>query len=415
MQYSNRKQPPPQHTQSKCQIKDMKMVEGVGGVKCFPVGWNVPAKLCDSCKTAVALLFCRKDTVFLCLACDVKMHGHTRHERVWMCEVCEQAPASVTCKADAAALCVTCDRDIHSANPLSRRHDRIPVVPFYDCAEILVKSSACTFLEPSFGTGNDDLHSSITNDEINWGIPADTINIDVKYPCDTSPEDMKSIDVLFPESDHLLDFDFPVPTDARLHSHFHISVNDSVVPFQTAPPAKHFPPAQIVEQRSSENRYEIDFTRSNISSYNKNSYISQSINHSVSSSSIDAGVVPEGKSVSEISHPFVLQVNDRGELNGITTGTQQPTQLSGVDREARVMRYREKRKNRKFEKTIRYASRKAYAETRPRIKGRFAKRTESAESEADRWLFTAASGISSKSSYGVEVEYGVVPSYCLEL
>ncbi|CAA6672212.1 unnamed protein product [Spirodela intermedia] len=40
------------------------------------------------------------------------------------------------------------------------------------------------------------------------------------------------------------------------------------------------------------------------------------------------------------------------------------------------MRYREKRKNRKFEKTIRYASRKAYAETRPRIKGRFAKRTE---------------------------------------
>jgi hypothetical protein len=39
-------------------------------------------------------------------------------------------------------------------------------------------------------------------------------------------------------------------------------------------------------------------------------------------------------------------------------------------------RYREKRKRRKFEKTIRYASRKAYAEVRPRIKGRFAKREE---------------------------------------
>ncbi|KAK4426289.1 Zinc finger protein CONSTANS-LIKE 2 [Sesamum alatum] len=51
-----------------------------------------------------------------------------------------------------------------------------------------------------------------------------------------------------------------------------------------------------------------------------------------------------------------------------------PTQLSPTDREARVLRYREKKKNRKFEKTIRYASRKAYAETRPRIKGRFAKR-----------------------------------------
>ena len=43
-------------------------------------------------------------------------------------------------------------------------------------------------------------------------------------------------------------------------------------------------------------------------------------------------------------------------------------QLSPAEREARVLRYREKRKNRKFEKTIRYASRKAYADVRPRIK-----------------------------------------------
>ncbi|MEW5301428.1 MAG: hypothetical protein WDW36_004288 [Sanguina aurantia] len=41
-----------------------------------------------------------------------------------------------------------------------------------------------------------------------------------------------------------------------------------------------------------------------------------------------------------------------------------------------VLRYREKRRTRRFEKTIRYASRKAYAEVRPRVKGRFAKREE---------------------------------------
>ncbi|KAJ9557748.1 hypothetical protein OSB04_012362 [Centaurea solstitialis] len=392
----------------------MRMAEsgggGGGGVKCFPAGWNVAAKLCDSCTTAVALLFCRKDSAFLCIACDARMHGHTRscHGRVWMCDVCEQAPASVTCKADAAALCVTCDRDIHSANPLSRRHDRIPVVPFFDCAEILVKSAACNFLEPSSGNcnDNDDLNSSVTNqDGINWGIPAETINIDVKFPCNTttSPADIKSIEMMFPESDHhLLNFDFPVTTD------FHDSVNDSVVP------AKHFPPAQIVDLPSSERRYEIDFTRSSINSYHKNNYLSQSLSHSVSSSSIEAGIVPEGNSISDISHPSILQSNGGVEA---VNGTQQATQLSGVDREARVMRYREKRKNRKFEKTIRYASRKAYAETRPRIKGRFAKRTESTESEVDRWLLTAASGGgSAKSCYGgVEVEYGVVPSYCRDL
>ncbi len=80
-------------------------------------------------------------------------------------------------------------------------------------------------------------------------------------------------------------------------------------------------------------------------------------------------------------------------MSAATESTNRPVQISAADREARVLRYREKRKNRKFEKTIRYASRKAYAETRPRIKGRFAKRTD-VEVEVDR-------------IYG----YGVVPSF----
>ena len=47
------------------------------------------------------------------------------------------------------------------------------------------------------------------------------------------------------------------------------------------------------------------------------------------------------------------------------------------------LRYREKRKRRTFEKTIRYQSRKAYAEVRPRIKGRFATKEEVAAMKAD--------------------------------
>jgi hypothetical protein len=55
--------------------------------------------------------------------------------------------------------------------------------------------------------------------------------------------------------------------------------------------------------------------------------------------------------------------------NGSASGAADPA----VDREAKVMRYKEKRKRRRYEKQIRYASRKAYAEMRPRVKGRFAK------------------------------------------
>lgn len=44
-------------------------------------------------------------------------------------------------------------------------------------------------------------------------------------------------------------------------------------------------------------------------------------------------------------------------------------------REARVLRYREKRRTRLFSKKIRYEVRKLNAEKRPRMKGRFVKRT----------------------------------------
>ncbi|KAJ3689883.1 hypothetical protein LUZ61_019047 [Rhynchospora tenuis] len=50
-----------------------------------------------------------------------------------------------------------------------------------------------------------------------------------------------------------------------------------------------------------------------------------------------------------------------------------------MEREAKVMRYKEKRQKRRYEKKIRYACRKAYAEMRPRIKGRFAKLPETSQ------------------------------------
>lgn len=122
------------------------------------------------------------------------------------------------------------------------------------------------------------------------------------------------------------------------------------------------------------------------------------------------GVVPEGNAVSEISYPFGM---NSSESSGMVSGggsQSGATQLCGMDREARVLRYREKRKNRKFEKTIRYASRKAYAETRPRIKGRFAKRTE-IDSEVDRLYSPAPPPLTVPGSLVMDSPYGVVPTF----
>ena len=115
---------------------------------------------------------------------------------------------------------------------------------------------------------------------------------------------------------------------------------------------------------------------------------------------MDVSVVPDSSAMSDISisHPRP----PKGTID-LFSGPpiQMPAQLSPMDREARVLRYREKKKMRKFEKTIRYASRKAYAETRPRIKGRFAKRTD-IEVEVDQMFSTALMA---------DTAYGVVPSF----
>lgn len=51
-------------------------------------------------------------------------------------------------------------------------------------------------------------------------------------------------------------------------------------------------------------------------------------------------------------------------------------------RAERVARFREKRARRSFTKTIRYESRRAYADVRPRFKGRFASKEEVLEMKA---------------------------------
>ncbi|KAK4600530.1 hypothetical protein RGQ29_010253 [Quercus rubra] len=327
------------------------------------------SKLCDSCKSATATLFCRADSAFLCVGCDSKIHAAnklaSRHARVWVCEVCEQAPAHVTCKADAAALCVTCDRDIHSANPLARRHERVPVTPFYESAT--VKAGAVNFLEDRYFSDVEG-EADVSREEAeaaSWLLPNPNNKV-------MESTDLNTGQFLLPEVDPYLDLEYG-PVDPKLEAQEqNSSGTDGVVPVQSK---------NVQPQLLNDHCFDMEFSASKPYSYG---YNTQCLSQSVSSSSLDVGVVPDGSTVTEISDSYNKPITDSAN---------RAVQISAADREARVLRYREKRKNRKFEKTIRYASRKAYAETRPRIKGRFAKRTD-VEVDVER-------------IYG----YGVVPSF----
>ncbi|XP_009356271.2 zinc finger protein CONSTANS-LIKE 6-like [Pyrus x bretschneideri] len=85
----------------------------------------------------------------------------------------------------------------------------------------------------------------------------------------------------------------------------------------------------------------------------------------------DSECLPDymGACGAELHYPY-------GEMNGLGV---HPAMVDG-GREARVSRYREKRRTRLFSKKIRYEVRKLNAEKRPRMKGRFVKRASFAGS-----------------------------------
>ncbi|KAJ8641158.1 hypothetical protein MRB53_017852 [Persea americana] len=339
--------------------------------KMLTASWRLSSRPCDSCSSSASVVFCRIDSAFLCLRCDSKIHGaSTAHARVWVCEVCEQAPAAVTCRADAAALCGTCDADIHSANPLARRHDRVSIVPFHETPST-VRSFNPLFDDPVSGGG----HPCGEEEEAE---AASWLLLDPN-PKVSEAADVESKEFCF--SDPYADLEYPC-------------LNDSVVPVQT----KGFQVHQAFVPSSAENcMVELDFRRSKATATTYSAYATaQSLTQSLSSSSLDVGVVPDGNSsaTTDVSKPF-------DSISSYKAGS---VTVSGLDRKARVLRYREKRKNRKFQKTIRYASRKAYAETRPRIKGRFAKRAEN-NGDFDQIYSSSAAALVSDGGYGL------VPSF----
>ncbi|XP_020110666.1 zinc finger protein CONSTANS-LIKE 5-like [Ananas comosus] len=380
--------------------------------------WGLSARPCDSCRGAApAVLYCHVDAAFLCGACDSRIHGggggggggnpninynntnkeitplqqHQQrerqrqrqqrpHERVWLCEVCEQAPASVTCKADAAALCDGCDADIHSANPLARRHHRLPVAPFLGPLSAAPKpfpssssSSAAAAggiipfeeeEEHEHGHGHGHGHAKEEEEEEEEVEETEAEAASWLLPEPTAKEALLPADMVGAVAGEDLFFaDYP-----------YLDLNYAVPP----PPQ---PPILAADSGFQDAVTDLGAaTAAAGSKHSYGAYPDHSLNHSMSSS--EAAVVPDA----------TAQGKDR---------------TVQMDREARVMRYREKRKNRRFEKTIRYASRKAYAETRPRIKGRFAKRAE-VEAEVGKIYSSAAAAVAALMA---DSDYGVVPSF----
>eukprot|EP00243_Klebsormidium_subtile_P002828 TRINITY_DN15751_c0_g1_i1.p1 TRINITY_DN15751_c0_g1~~TRINITY_DN15751_c0_g1_i1.p1 ORF type:complete len:409 (+),score=55.48 TRINITY_DN15751_c0_g1_i1:360-1586(+) len=360
-------------------------------------------KQCDACQSQKATVYCRADVAFLCNGCDRVIHEANplarRHERVFVCEVCETLPAVVNCKADSAFICSNCDTSIHGANGLARRHERVPVTPFYECQDAVkvahihyppsLVTEGLALEVPQFCREDEDsaleAASWLLNKPDEGGSRAEE-GVDKPEFCPPSQDGQVPTNLCRqPSVKQTKPFELPklmqVNGGARVKQEtgmfnpmaekhrgakggLRFGVNQGLMPRAEAIVPSLRGSGEVLEQRVP------------VVQKGKSSFAVPQLAHSVSSSSFDVALVPDS-SLSEVSMPSPDADVQKGD---IAKGFEMPQRLLHVggappmDREARVNRYKEKRKNRTYEKTIRYASRKAYAESRPRVKGRFAKR-----------------------------------------
>ncbi|BAF19292.1 zinc finger protein HD1 [Oryza sativa Japonica Group] len=372
--------------------------EGGGGGEGSGCPWARP---CDGCRAAPSVVYCRADAAYLCASCDARVHAAnrvaSRHERVRVCEACERAPAALACRADAAALCVACDVQVHSANPL----------PAITIPATSVLAEAVVATATVLGDKDEEVDSWLLLSKDSDNNNNNNNNNDNDNN-DNNNSNSSNNGMYFGEVDEYFDlvgynsyYDNRIENNQDRQYGMHEQQEqqqqqqEMQKEFAEKEGSECVVPSQITmlseQQHSGYGVVGADQAASmtaGVSAY------TDSISNSISFSSMEAGIVPDS---TVIDMPNSRILTPAGAINLFSgPSLQMSLHFSSMDREARVLRYREKKKARKFEKTIRYETRKAYAEARPRIKGRFAKRSD-VQIEVDQMFSTAAL---SDGSYG---------------
>lgn len=335
---------------------------------------------CAVCQTGIASVYCVADRAFLCEICDVALHAGaslvSRHDRFALCQLCESEPAVVFCRNDAATLCEGCDHEIHASNPLAARHERTRLPPLSTaqlqdgCSS---PGSACDngnlFGQAYLQQGDDNLSNSShqhsgsgqeSGTHIDWNIKQED---DTDILANKAYKDLDVFDLdgnMFDLVDGfgLSELEFLPPVR---------SVSDGVVPICEA------------ADSTSTSGNEASFDTSSSAAFTA-SFLPQ---QKQEPGTLDLPLqLPAAPRVAQSSVASPTSANTAKPAWTASQKFEIPSDVLHVGtekamcRQERVERYREKRKRRTFEKTIRYQSRKAYAEIRPRIKGRFATKEE---------------------------------------
>ncbi|XP_062022456.1 zinc finger protein CONSTANS-LIKE 13 [Rosa rugosa] len=363
-------------------------------------------RLCDYCGVSMALLYCRADSAKLCFSCDKEVHSANqlfiKHTRSQLCDACDEAPASIFCSTESSVLCQNCDWERHNLSSATV-HDRRPVEGFtgnpglnellaFVGFENLDKKGLVVSEESSGGGGLDGsgLDGSLGfsegfSDFLVWETPS-VVSLDdliVSSPahkfqamgvpplpknrnakCGRHKEEiLNQLRVVAKSEPNLMNEDVDLNSFMRFQSpetEHNMQSGGFCTNFEQDAEPLAFPAYEAQEFEA--NHYDKSSSQDFFPKTLQRSYLQ------------DCSMVPDLNSnndgtASHASDGFGGQMNSEAS----SAFPKVPSHECTLNRESALSRYKEKKKTRRYDKHIRYESRKVRAESRTRIKGRFAK------------------------------------------
>lgn len=354
------------------------------------------------------MVYCKSDTASLCLSCDRNIHAANalsrRHSRTLLCDKCNSQPAFVRCIEKRVSLCQNCDLIEHSGFVTASANRRQVINSYSDCPSSTELCSIWPFVQDLPYGNNSTCEKELSSMSLTEnGLTASQLNA-------SGPVDVKDGDHSNKLNSWIGSSSLPLQSNNLQDDAQHLISNpiSSKIYSGTKAPAlcgdDKFYDFNIDEiDLSIEDYHELfatPYDNPGMSSYFNMDMSAADLNSQgpyIAEGSYAASADSVMSSKTEPVNCFGKQAHSNISFSGLTgestAGDYQDCGASSIlpmggppwfppcpessvpssDRTNAVIRYKEKKKMRKFDKRVRYASRKARADVRKRVKGRFVK------------------------------------------
>nr|XP_043621448.1 zinc finger protein CONSTANS-LIKE 9-like [Erigeron canadensis]XP_043621449.1 zinc finger protein CONSTANS-LIKE 9-like [Erigeron canadensis] len=382
---------------------------------------------CDHCGEARSMVYCRSDAAYLCLSCDRVVHSANalskRHSRTLICDKCNSQPALVRCIEEKVSLCQNCDWVGHNDSTNgSSTHSRQTLNCYSGCPSAVELSSIWSFMSESHfvndsaceqemgsmsiadnsqgpsrsNNSNQDILVTGEENRLQSGKNTHAFTGSSSVHADNSPQNVaqevgpvnsstskishsgtKELEPFVDNDGFYVDFNMD-EVDLSIENYeelFGVGHNDPEHLFAKDGIDSLFGGAEssyAAKESSTGQANPAQPTCSNASADSLVSCKTEPTRYGRQHSNISFSSLTGESSAGEYQDCGASSMLLMGEPPWCTPGVAPSNTPSGSRSDA-VLRYKEKKKMRKFDKRVRYATRKARADVRKRVKGRFVK------------------------------------------